>query len=113
MQGYFVSLKGGRENIGRKNLITKIKSYVISCSSDADLDVRRLYVWGEMGLAKWLPDTIKEANRRIRLCQKENGCDHCDAQVHEVVINRTRPTKKQSLTASKSAYKKQLQEQKV
>jgi len=50
-----------------------------------------------MGLARWLPETMAEAKKRVMQCKKENNCDFCDAEIHEIIINRHIKTKKQSL----------------
>lgn len=73
----------------------KIHCYVISCSSDSMLDTRKLFIWGEMGMARWLPETMAEAKKRILQCQKESKCESCDAEIHRVVIERTEKTKRQ------------------
>ena len=73
--------------------MAKIKAYVISCSSDGEMDSRKLFVWGEMGAARWLPETESEANKRILICQKETKCKICDAEVHEIELKRTTETK--------------------
>lgn len=77
--------------------MAKIKCYVISCSSDADLDARKLYVWGGIKHAQWLPETIGEAKKRIVQCKKDNRCYFCDAEIHEIIINRTKETQKRAL----------------
>ena len=73
--------------------MARIKCFAISCSSDADLDARRLYVWGELKHAHWLPETKMEAKRRIKQCKKENKCSLCDAEIHEIEIQRNKDTK--------------------
>lgn len=68
--------------------------YVISCSSDCpDVDARSLYVWGEWEGARWFPDTVKEARKRIRVCREKYKCRLCDAQVHKVKIERKEEVK--------------------
>jgi hypothetical protein len=70
-----------------------LKFYVISCSSDnIKLDARNLYVWGEMGAARWFPGSLREATRRICECRKKTGCKSCDAEIHRVCIQRKAPT---------------------
>jgi hypothetical protein len=70
-----------------------LRFYVISCSSDSvRLDARSLYVWGEMGAAKWLPDSEREAKRRISQCKIHTRCKDCDAEIHRVAIQRRSPT---------------------
>ena len=73
-------------------ILGKVKFFVVSCSSDSRLDARSLYVWGEMGRARWLPETEREAGRRIRECRRLMKCAECDAQIHEVRVNRTKST---------------------
>lgn len=75
--------------------MAKIKCYAISCSSDAEIDTRKLYVWGGMKYAQWLPEGVGEAKKRISQCRKENKCEICDAEIHEIIIERTQKTKKQ------------------
>lgn len=74
---------------------TKIKSYAISCSSDVQMDARSLYVWGELGAAHCLPESAKEARRRVLECRKKMKCAECDAEIHVVEIERSRATKLQ------------------
>ena len=72
--------------------MANLKFYVISCSSDCQkLDSRNLYVWGEMGSARWLPDSVREANRRIAQCKIKTGCKRCDAEVHYTSVQRKKP----------------------
>jgi len=78
--------------------MAKIKCHAVSCSSDIDMDTRKLYIWGGMEHARWLPETVGEAKKRIMHCRnKENKCIVCDAQIHEVIITRTEKTRKQLL----------------
>ena len=77
--------------------MAKIKCYVISCSSDVNLDTRKLYISGGTGHAHWLPETVGEAKKRILQCKKINPCNFCDAEIHEVIINRTKETTRQLL----------------
>ena len=72
-----------------------IKIYVISCSCDVELDVRKLYVWGGLKSARFLPDNRAEAKRRVKKCQVENKCQICDAEIHEIRLERTKKTLKQ------------------
>ena len=74
-----------------------IKFFVITCSSDCqDLNVSDLYVWGELSGARWMPQSIKEAKKRIMECQAKYGCHSCDAEVHDVEIKkRNRSTLRQ------------------
>jgi hypothetical protein len=72
-----------------------IKTYAISCSSDVELDVRKLYVWGGLKSARFLPDSLAEAKRRVKKCQAENKCQNCDAEIHEIKLERTKKTLKQ------------------
>jgi len=77
-------------------MVQKIKFYVISCSSDKIFEQpASLYVWGETEHARWFPDTLREAKRRIDQCQEKYNCSCCDAEIHEVLITRTKDTKKQ------------------
>ncbi len=76
--------------------MSKIKVYAVSCSADVELDARKLYVWGDTKSARFLPDSRREANYRIKKCQVENQCRTCDAEVHEIVLRRTKKTLKQS-----------------
>ena len=77
-----------------RNRMAKIKFYVISCSAMGDIDVRKLYVWGEWHHKTWLPLTEHEARKRIKLCRKKHSCETCDAEVHKVVIERKKKTYK-------------------
>jgi len=77
--------------------MAKISAIIISCSSDADLDSRRLFLWGAGKYAKWLPDSMSEAKKRVIQCKRECGCDYCDAEIHKIELDRTKLTKKQSL----------------
>jgi len=81
--------------------MAKIKRYLISCSSDAELNVRRLYVWGGYNHIRWCAETMAEAQRHIASCQREYGCINCDPQVHTVDLTRTKETNKQKLTNPK------------
>lgn len=85
--------------------MARIKFFVISCSSDVPTDARSLYVWGEGQAAPWLPDTIREAGRRIRRCKMKTGCTECDAEIHEVEINRTKATLFNRLESSEKNWK--------
>jgi len=77
--------------------MAKINAIIISCSSDAELDARRLFLWGAGKYAKWLPDSIHEAKKRIIQCRIEHKCACCDAEIHKVEIERTKLTNKQQL----------------
>lgn len=72
--------------------MSTLKRYTISCSSDGEVNVQALYVWGQFGVKTWLPITKREAEKMILMCLGENKCSHCDAQVHLVEIKRTRET---------------------
>jgi len=87
---------GAKREVG----MAKIRCYVISCSSDSDMDARNLYVWGEQGAAHWLPDSAKEVKRRIDACRRQHDCQPCDAEVHEIVVERTLSTKSQTISDS-------------
>jgi hypothetical protein len=69
-----------------------IKFYIISCSSDTEMDVRNLYCWGEWESAAFMPDTRQEALDRIERCRKKNKCESCDAEIHRVSIRRKKKT---------------------
>ena len=88
---------------------SKIKVYAISCSSDGEVNVRNLFVWGQFGNRSWLPTTQTEAKKRVIMCQKENHCDYCDYQIHEIEIDRTVPTLSQYLRGLKRAKKHKTQ----
>ena len=77
--------------------MAKIKRFVISCSSDAEMNAQSLYVWGGMKNAIWLPETEREARKRIIQCRKINKCIDCDWQIHKIIIERTEKTIKQHL----------------
>jgi len=72
-------------------MATKIIFFVITCSSETELDARSLYVFGESCFLGGLPNTSKEAHRRILECQKKTGCLKCDAEIHRIETERTRP----------------------
>lgn len=75
--------------------MSKIKCFADSCSSDGEVDVIKLYVWGSMRSARWLSEIRHETKKRIAACWKEYDCDVCDAQIHALAITRTRKTKRQ------------------
>jgi len=86
--------------------MAKLKAYVISCSGDAiDLDARNLFVWGSFGRATWLPGTKAEMKKRLEMCRRENQCANCDAEIHEVVIERTKLILRQIEIRGESAEK--------
>jgi len=69
-----------------------LKFYVISCSSGNEkIDARSLYVWGEMNAVRWLPDSPREAKRRIQQCKIKTGCKACDAKIHHISVQRENP----------------------
>lgn len=76
-----------------------IRFFAISCSSDcADLNVSDLYVWGELKAARWMPQSIKEAKKRVLECRAATQCRYCDAEIHDVQISqRHRTTLKQMM----------------
>lgn len=78
--------------------MAQIKCFAISCSSDAEVDARKLYVWGAIKFARWLPESVGEAKKRIKRCQQEHKCVPCDAEIHKIVIERTEKTKKHQLS---------------
>ena len=80
-----------------------IKRFAISCSSDADLDARRLFVWGAIRRTRWLPESRMEARRRILECQQQYQCERCDAEVHCVSIDRRKATNKQRTVIPKKS----------
>jgi len=86
--------------------MAKINCYVITCSSDNEMDIRSLYVWGEWGSARWLPTTKKEAQRRIEECRKKNACEFCDAQIHKIYIERNKNTYMQEMSKKNVPHKK-------
>jgi len=86
--------------------MAKINCYVITCSSDNEMDIRSLYVWGEWGSARWLPTTKKEAQRRVEECRKKTACEFCDAQIHKIYIERNRNTYMQEMLNKDIFYKK-------
>jgi len=73
--------------------MAKINCYVITCSSDNEMDIRSLYVWGEWGSARWLPTT-------------KTACEFCDAQIHKIYIERNRNTYMQEMLNKYVLYKK-------
>ncbi len=77
-----------------KSEIALIKRCVISCSSDAWIDARGLYVWGSTKHVRFLPNDVREAKKRIAECQAEYQCVFCDAEIHKIVIKRTKETAK-------------------
>ena len=72
-----------------------LKCFAISCSSDIVLGAKSLYVWGSIRSARWLPESIAEARKRIRHCKNETGCSCCDAEIHEITIKRSLMTNRQ------------------
>ena len=76
--------------------MSKVKTHfsVLSCSGDGNLNRRFLYVHGE-GSHHSLPISSSEARKRRRACQKKMKCSECDAEIHECVIVREKPTLKQ------------------
>jgi len=73
----------------------KIICYAVSCSAMGDIDIRKLYVWGEWRHNTWLPKTEREARERIKLCKEKHYCEYCDAEIHKITIERTEKTFKQ------------------
>ena len=72
--------------------MAKIKAYVISCSSDGDVDVDQLFIWGEIGQYRSLSETRHDAKKRMLICRKQMKCNVCDAEIHEIEIERTART---------------------
>ena len=69
--------------------MAKLHCVVVSCSADNnEIDIRNLYIWGELDSAHWLPDTKREAIRRVGKCRKKNQCKFCDAEIHKIQIER-------------------------
>lgn len=78
--------------------MSRIFCHVISCSSDTSLNVSKLLVWGEGKHAGFLSQTSVEIKKRLADCQKEVGCEPCDAEIHKFEINRTEKTYKQLIS---------------
>lgn len=72
--------------------MSTLKRYAVSCSSDGEVNVQALYVWGQFGTKTCLPITKREAEKMILVCLGENKCGHCDAQVHLIEVKRTKET---------------------
>ena len=72
----------------------KTQFFVISCSSDGDVNQRFLYVHGERNHQS-LPTSWSEAKKRLSNCQEEIKCQECDAEIHQCAITRERKTLKQ------------------
>ena len=72
----------------------KTQFFVISCSSDGDVNQRFLYVHGERKHHS-LPTMRNEARKRLLNCQEEMKCDACDAEIHQCLIRREKKTLKQ------------------
>lgn len=72
----------------------KTQFFVISCSSDGDVNLRFLYVHGERKYHS-LPTTHSEARKRLLNCQEKMGCNDCDAEIHQCSIAREKKTLKQ------------------
>ena len=72
----------------------KTQFFVISCSSDGDVNQRFLYVHGERK-EQSLPTTWSEAKKRQLDCQKSMKCQECDAEIHQCLIRREFSTLKQ------------------
>lgn len=84
-----------------KNIMTKIKAFAISCSSDGEVHASRLFIWGQLGSKSWLPTTKSEAKKRVVMCQHENKCKMCDYEIHPIEIERTAQTHLQYLNGPK------------
>jgi len=92
----------------KEKQLTKNKAYCITCSADSiDLDARSLFVWGGYNRATWLPKTMAEMRKRLEMCRRENKCNNCDAEIHEIVIERTKLTLRQMEHWGKSAKEKE------
>ena len=72
----------------------KTQFFVISCSSDGDVNQRFLYIHGERK-HQALPTTHSEARKRLSSCKKEVKCQECDAEIHQCLIRREFSTLKQ------------------
>jgi len=72
----------------------KTQFFVISCSSDGDVNQRFLYIHGERKHQS-LPTTHSEARKRLSSCKKEMECQECDAEIHQCLIRREFSTLKQ------------------
>jgi len=72
----------------------KTQFFVISCSSDGDVNQRFLYIHGERKHQS-LPTTHSEARKRLLSCREEMKCDICDAEIHQCSITREKETIKQ------------------
>jgi len=81
--------------------MSKIQCFAISCSSDGEVHIARLFVWGQLGHRSWLPTTKSEAKKRVIMCQKENGCKMCDYEIHPITLERTAKTLLQHLNKPK------------
>lgn len=82
---------------------TKVRFYVISCSSDGMINQRYLYIHGELGTGA-LPSKLKEARERVFKCFGKNKCNQCDAEVHVCHITRDRKTLKQEVNSKEDKY---------
>lgn len=78
----------------------KTQFFVISCSSDGDVNQRFLYVHGERRHQS-LPTTYAEAKKRLSSCREDMKCDSCDAEIHQCSIRRERKTLKQKNAVGK------------
>ena len=72
----------------------KTQFFVISCSSDGNVNQRFLYIHGERN-HQALPTTWSEAKKRQLDCQKSMKCNECDAEIHQCSIKREKKTLKQ------------------
>jgi len=72
----------------------KTQFFVISCSSDGDVNQRFLYIHGERKHHA-LPTTWSEAKKRLFDCQESTKCNECDAEIHQCSIMREKETLKQ------------------
>jgi len=81
--------------------MAKIKCYMVSCSSDAEMDARKLYVWGGYERIRWCAETRRETQKQVLACQREYECVNCDAEIHMIELERTVETNKQKLANPK------------
>ena len=78
----------------------KTQFFVISCSSDGDVNQRFLYIHGERNHQS-LPTTWSEAKKRLVDCRDKTKCNECDAEIHQCSITRGKKTIKQKNAVGK------------
>ncbi len=79
---------------------TKVRRYVISCSSDVPLNQSELYVFGDLKTGEYSKQ-VNGSKQIICQCRRKNQCLECDAEVHEILIERSKQTLKQFLSHGK------------